>query len=53
MNCKLVLLYQQGGLRQKPVNDNELKSRIIAKYSYVDRDEDHREHHPIQPKSVS
>lgn len=42
---------QQGGLRQKPVNDHELKNRIIAKYSYVDRDEDHREHHPIQPKT--
>ncbi|KAJ1520625.1 hypothetical protein ONE63_003734 [Megalurothrips usitatus] len=41
----------QGHRRDKPVNDKELKSRIIAKYSYVDRDEDHREHHPIQPKS--
>lgn len=40
----------QAGLRQKPVNDDELKSRIIAKYSYVDRDAEHREHHPIQPK---
>ncbi|XP_026288685.1 CUE domain-containing protein 2 [Frankliniella occidentalis] len=42
---------QKGVMRDKPVNDDELKSRIIAKYSYVDREDDHREHHPIQPKS--
>ncbi|XP_015117772.1 CUE domain-containing protein 2-A [Diachasma alloeum] len=32
------------------VNDDELKSRIIARYSYVDRDDDSREHRPVTPK---
>ncbi|XP_034941534.1 CUE domain-containing protein 2 isoform X2 [Chelonus insularis] len=32
------------------VNDEELKSRIIARYSYVDRDDDSREHRPVTPK---
>ncbi|XP_033222996.1 CUE domain-containing protein 2 isoform X2 [Belonocnema kinseyi] len=33
------------------VNDEELKSRIIARYSYVDRDDDSREHRPVAPKT--
>jgi hypothetical protein len=40
--------------RQKAVvDDQELKSRIIARYSYVDKDDDVREHRPVGPKSVS
>lgn len=40
--------------RQRPtVNDDELKSRIIARYSYVDKNDDVREHRPVAPKSVS
>jgi hypothetical protein len=40
--------------RQKAVvDDQELKSRIIARYSYVDKDDDIREHRPVGPKSVS
>jgi hypothetical protein len=35
------------------VDDQELKSRIIARYSYVDKDDDVREHRPVGPKSVS
>ncbi|KDR20147.1 CUE domain-containing protein 2 [Zootermopsis nevadensis] len=38
--------------RQKAVvDDQELKSRIIARYSYVDKDDDVREHRPVGPKS--
>ncbi|XP_015519919.1 CUE domain-containing protein 2 isoform X2 [Neodiprion pinetum] len=33
------------------VNDEELKSRIIARYSYVDRDNAVREHRPVAPKT--
>ncbi|XP_046741262.1 CUE domain-containing protein 2-A isoform X1 [Diprion similis] len=33
------------------VNDEELKSRIIARYSYVDRDNTVREHRPVAPKT--
>ncbi|GLG92904.1 hypothetical protein R5R35_003257 [Gryllus longicercus] len=41
-----------GGQRQKPVvDDQELKSRIIARYSYVDKDDDTREHRPVGPKA--
>ncbi|XP_066998956.1 CUE domain-containing protein 2-A [Anabrus simplex] len=37
--------------RQKQVvDDQELKSRIIARYSYVDKDDDAREHRPVGPK---
>lgn len=44
----------QGAQRQRQlVNDEELKSRIIARYSYVDKDDDVREHRPVPPKSVS
>lgn len=40
------------GQRQKSVvDDQELKSRIIARYSYVDKDDDVREHRPVGPKS--
>lgn len=34
-------------------DDEELKSRIIARYSYVDKDEDSKEHKPVAPKIVS
>ncbi|XP_049839183.1 CUE domain-containing protein 2 [Schistocerca gregaria] len=38
--------------RQKAVvDDQELKSRIIARYSYVDKDDDVREHRPVGPKA--
>ncbi|GFG31194.1 hypothetical protein Cfor_07615, partial [Coptotermes formosanus] len=38
--------------RQKAVvDDQELKSRIIARYSYVDKDDDVREHRP-EPKKL-
>ncbi|XP_022200780.1 CUE domain-containing protein 2 [Nilaparvata lugens] len=33
------------------VDDQELKSRIIARYSFVDKDDDIREHRPVAPKS--
>ncbi|KAJ8687693.1 hypothetical protein QAD02_023487 [Eretmocerus hayati] len=33
------------------VNDEELKARIINRYSYVDRDDDSREHRPVAPKT--
>ncbi|XP_044740522.1 CUE domain-containing protein 2 [Chrysoperla carnea] len=32
------------------INDSELKNRIIARYSYVDKDSDVREHKPLAPK---
>lgn len=38
------------GRNKARVNDEELKSRIIARYSYVDRDDDSREHRPVAPK---
>ncbi|XP_014371673.1 CUE domain-containing protein 2 [Papilio machaon] len=31
-------------------DDNELKSRIIARYSYVDKNSDTKEHKPLAPK---
>jgi hypothetical protein len=47
-------LFQPMAQRQKAVvDDQELKSRIIARYSYVDKDDDIREHRPVGPKSVS
>nr|CAD7261559.1 unnamed protein product [Timema shepardi] len=57
--AQLVLHRQEAGqslktnvTRQKAVvNDQELKSRIIARYSYVDKDDDIREHRPVGPKS--
>ncbi|XP_059057303.1 CUE domain-containing protein 2 isoform X2 [Achroia grisella] len=44
-----------GGLhsaaRQQPVcDDHELKNRIIARYSYVDKNSDTKEHKPLAPK---
>ncbi|XP_076277590.1 CUE domain-containing protein 2 [Lasioglossum baleicum] len=39
------------GRNRARVNDEELKSRIIARYSYVDRDDDSREHRPVAPKT--
>lgn len=35
------------------VDDQELKNRIIQRYSFVDKDDDVREHRPVAPKSVS
>lgn len=47
-------MFQPIAQRQKAVvDDQELKSRIIARYSYVDKDDDIREHRPVGPKSVS
>ncbi|OAD62925.1 CUE domain-containing protein 2 [Eufriesea mexicana] len=39
------------GRNKARVNDEELKSRIIARYSYVDKDADSREHRPVTPKT--
>ncbi|XP_033326308.2 CUE domain-containing protein 2-A [Megalopta genalis] len=39
------------GRNRARLNDEELKSRIIARYSYVDRDDDSREHRPVAPKT--
>ncbi|XP_076643083.1 CUE domain-containing protein 2-A isoform X1 [Halictus rubicundus] len=39
------------GRNRAKLNDEELKSRIIARYSYVDRDDDSREHRPVAPKT--
>ncbi|XP_014212118.1 CUE domain-containing protein 2 [Copidosoma floridanum] len=39
------------GQRKQRVNDEELKARIINRYSYVDRDDDSREHRPVAPKT--
>nr|CAG4637942.1 EOG090X0A55 [Chydorus sphaericus] len=42
--------------RSRPVNDTQLKKKIIEKYSYVDQDDDQREHRPpplkTQPKKM-
>ncbi|KAL7291040.1 hypothetical protein TKK_0015176 [Trichogramma kaykai] len=46
-NC--ALLTPNG--RKAKVNDEELKARIINRYSYVDRDDDSREHRPVAPKT--
>ncbi|KAI8504664.1 CUE domain-containing protein 2 [Branchiostoma belcheri] len=45
--------YQPGKKRQalRSQDDGHLKKDIIAKYSYVDVDDDMREHRPIAPKS--
>ena len=49
-----MMCFQPMAQRQKAVvDDQELKSRIIARYSYVDKDDDIREHRPVGPKSVS
>jgi len=44
-------LFQPNGRNKARLNDEELKSRIIARYSYVDRDDDCREHRPVAPKT--
>lgn len=45
---------QMGTHNQKlVVDDQELKNRIIQRYSFVDKDDDVREHRPVAPKSVS
>lgn len=33
------------------MDDRQLKERIIARYSYIDHEEDKREHRPVAPKS--
>ncbi|XP_018910769.2 CUE domain-containing protein 2 [Bemisia tabaci] len=44
-------LYQCSNKRTPSLaDDEELKSRIIARYSYVDKDEDSKEHKPVAPK---
>lgn len=43
--------FQPNGRNKARLNDEELKSRIIARYSYVDRDDDCREHRPVAPKT--
>ncbi|XP_046383274.1 CUE domain-containing protein 2 [Ischnura elegans] len=43
---------QVGGGRPKVrVDDRQLKERIIARYSYIDHEEDKREHRPVAPKA--
>ncbi|CAB0002281.1 unnamed protein product [Nesidiocoris tenuis] len=42
---------QHSGQPKAVVDDHELKSRIIARYSFVDKDDDAREHRPVAPKS--
>ncbi|KAL1117900.1 hypothetical protein AAG570_004213 [Ranatra chinensis] len=44
-------ILQTGGQHKSVIDDQELKSRIIARYSFVDKDEDGREHRPVAPKS--
>ncbi|CAH0712924.1 unnamed protein product, partial [Brenthis ino] len=36
--------------RAPPCDDRELKTRIIARYSYVDKNSDTKEHKPLAPK---
>lgn len=33
------------------INDDELKNRIIERYSYVDKDSENKEHKPLAPKT--
>jgi len=46
-------LFQQ---KSRPVNETTLKKKIIEKYSYIDQDDDQREHRPpplkTQPKKM-
>lgn len=44
-------MFQPNGRNKPRVNDEELKARIIDRYSYVDRDDDSREHRPVAPKT--
>ncbi|XP_059481213.1 CUE domain-containing protein 2 [Neocloeon triangulifer] len=39
------------GKTKPKVDDQELKERIIARYSYIDQAESSREHRPVAPKS--
>ncbi|KAG8039814.1 hypothetical protein G9C98_000543 [Cotesia typhae] len=50
ISSNLTYLTQPSRRSKAAVNDEELKSRIIARYSYVDRDDDSREHRPVTPK---
>lgn len=43
--------FQTNGRNKPSVNDEELKARIIDRYSYVDKDDDSREHRPVAPKT--
>jgi len=42
--------------KSRPVNEKTLKKKIIEKYSYIDQDDDQREHRPpplkVQPKKM-
>lgn len=38
--------------KTRPVNDTTLKKKIIEKYSYIDQDDDQREHRPPPVKTV-
>ena len=38
--------------KNKPVNETTLKKKIIEKYSYIDQDDDQREHRPAPLKTV-
>ena len=38
--------------KNKPVNEKTLKKKIIEKYSYIDQDDDQREHRPAPLKTV-
>jgi hypothetical protein len=42
-----------GGKTKPKVDDQVLKTRIIARYSYIDQAESSREHRPVAPKQVS
>lgn len=39
--------------KNRPVNDTTLKQKIIEKYSYIDQDDDQREHRPAPLKTVN
>ena len=39
-------------VKSKPVNDVTLKKKIIEKYSYIDQDDDQRQHRPAPLKQV-
>lgn len=44
-------IIQHSAQQKSEVDDKEIKSRIIARYSFVDKDEDAREHRPVAPKT--
>lgn len=39
-----------GCQKNKRIDDNELKNRIISRYSYVDRSTENKEYKPVVPK---